>query len=182
METLPACSVTGSCYQFARIFVDGGAGCVPDAGIVRDPPTWQRSIRQCRGPVVSGRCASANQPCVPAKPPTGAYCIAHAGEMGCPPSYSLRAVYFSGFTDTRACSPCACSDTGAPCDVGWYPNGNCVEGERVATLSKAVCSARPSGAPYLKLARLGRGCSPVGGAQTGAAAPTDPVTLCCRPE
>jgi hypothetical protein len=182
LAAIPGCFATDNCSQFARIIVDGGGPCVPDSGIVRSGPTWQRSIRQCRGTFTSGQCPGANDPCVPRKPPTGAYCIAHAGDLPCPPSYAVRDVYFSSFTDTRSCTPCSCADAGGPCEVGWYTNSPCSEAERAGTMSQSACVARPSGGVYVKVVRDRAGCTPVGGTRTGQAAPSGAVTLCCRPD
>jgi hypothetical protein len=169
-----------NCGQFAKIIVDGGGPCLPTAGMTKDTPAFGRDIRKCTGPVLTGVCPKPQEPCAAERPATATYCISKLGDLPCPPSYGTRSLYHEGFADNRSCTTCTCAETGGPCDVGWFgTDGTCAAASRTGTIT-TTCQAEPSLNSYLQIKRFARSCAASGGAKTGQAAPTDPITFCCR--
>jgi hypothetical protein len=153
-------------------------------------PTWTSEILACRGVVTSGlECGDPGTTCVPsAVRPDFQVCIYHDGETPCPAAYPQQHFAYSGYDDTRDCTPCGC-DTPA--------GGSC---EGTLTLFTDAACATPASDPPIKLSSLTDVCaspslplgsktvtlSPyeagtcvAGGGPSGSVSTTGPSTFCC---
>jgi hypothetical protein len=131
--------------------------------------------------------------CAPPAASSFQICIYQAGDQSCPStSYTNKQLVYGGISDTRTCTDCSCgSPDGAckggdalvngsnpPCGIGGSTialhSGSCA-GVAVSLLS---LSGEVTTAPKLDDAGS---CAPDGGAPTGSATPTTPITVCCGP-
>lgn len=127
-------------------------------------------------------------------------CIFREGERNCPVEdvghvFTERHVFYEGVQDDRQCSVCTCgAPTGSVCkaQVSIYDGNDVTCGgpaldQKSISSQAAVCldmalagqslGAKSAGA----VAYLPGTCSPGGGVVSGAAMPTIPMTVCCRP-
>jgi hypothetical protein len=167
---------------------DGGS-CAASATPTPPAVTWAEGAQVCRPPqgAVQGSCTSGEL-CL--SEGSGAFCIMQAGMVTCPPGdYAVSHVYYSGTTDTRACSACTCGPaSGASCSFGGGPLG--------FPYLDPMCATAPTGAlvldsciviPTVKAVELkatpmlldAGSCAPSGGVASGTATPAQPTTLCC---
>ena len=168
-----------------------GVSTEPVAG--RLPFTWGTVARSCRG-VAYGPCASPSEICAPAVEPGFAQCLVQRGDNECPSTYTDKHILYRGFTDTRACTPCACSaPIGSTCAalVSVFKDGSCSSPSLVVAISvdatNATClDVSPSGQALLS--KLGTApvyapgvCQISGGEPMGEAVPEEPSTFCCLP-
>jgi hypothetical protein len=130
--------------------------------------------------------------CLPS-PPAGygaALCIYETGDQLCPaPTYTQKTVVYTGFKDTRGCSPCDCAvpvgetcgaqfvyyNEGVGCggpEQGGPANGSCAEFPTFPGLpaSFRVLPTTPAN---------GGTCAASGGTPAGTVAGAMPVTVCC---
>lgn len=170
------------------------AGCEPVAHVPDTPPvSWQTFARGCRG-VVPGACATYGFACSPADVPGFRACVYQPGETSCPEgsAYSEKHVFYHGFTDDRACSPCTCgAPTGSGCSaqIAIYPDGACAsDPSYVETIGAGgpQCHDLVPGAPLGSKSATAPvytpgACAAGGGSPLGSAAPVGPSTLCCLP-
>jgi hypothetical protein len=113
-------------------------------------------------------------------------CIYAEGSSACPPAYPKQTIVYSGLTSTYACTPCVCEGSASTCrpTVGLY-YGACAGTPTGLTLDGTSCSAGdPNGTVHAKILNVGTPtpatCSVTGGgALTGNAVGTSPVTVCC---
>ena len=155
------------------------------------PFTWGTEARSCHG-VAYGPCATPDEVCAPAAEPGFAQCLVRDGDNACPDRYTDRHVLYGGFSDTRECTPCACSaPVGSTCKafVSVWEDGACSSpgGSNPIDATKSACfDILPSGqALGSKLATVpvySPGvCQASGGEPMGAAVPEEPSTYCCLP-
>jgi hypothetical protein len=164
------------------------------------PQTWTIA-RACDG-TTQGVCPKGDA-CLPVAPvPDGAtpiggtwtYCITHDGAddpytMTCPgTAYPVLRVFGTSYTDTRACSACACgSPQGSACSslVSVYADAACSKlvGALTASAVHSACvdvSGSPLGSKSATPPIYTPGtCAPSGGMLTGAAPIAAPITYCC---
>ena len=157
------------------------ATCLDNAIDEPGEPSFDVTATACGGAVAGAACEGGT--CFPVAG-AGDLCIARSGDTECPPSFPERTLYHRSFADDRSCSACACSESGQSCEVDVEI---CSLGFDQATLvSGAACyqlnSSDGDGVTLLSTAITDQGtCSPNPGAGelTGAAVPTEPVTVCC---
>jgi hypothetical protein len=170
------------CYQF-RLYsatpndATCGRGSVTSSQI--PPPTWQLEGVGCTG-TGRGSCA-ANETCLPQA--DGAFadpCVARSGDHDCPGTYPNKVTYFNGFDDTRACS-CSCEAKDVTCAlvVENFLQGVCTTNPMPVTIEVGDC-VDMNGACRVTSHEVSGTCEPGRASTTGAATPTDPVTVCCR--
>lgn len=180
----------------ATVPASAGA-CTPsaqDADVA--PATFAQHARTCAPDRELARdgCGQSEL-CAPGTPFDGAYCVARSGAHDCPDgAYSERRVFYRDIADTRGCTECACE---RDCDyaLALYPDADATcSGSPAATLAisgpttaeaTSACEAAPVGAGdtlRVSFSVTGSGaCAASGGAATGSAEGSDPITLCCLP-
>ena len=157
------------------------------------PYTWGTMARSCHG-LSSGSCASPSEICAPAVEPGFAQCLVRNGDKECPEAYSVKHVFHDSFSDTRACTPCACSaPIGGTCTalVSVFSDGACSQPSLVVAgtidaTGSACLDVLPSGQALLSKAATPPVYSPgvcqvSGGEPMGQALPEEPSTYCCLP-
>jgi hypothetical protein len=155
------------------------------------PHTWGSVAQSCHG-LTSGSCATPSEICAPAALPGFAQCLVRYGNRECPGAYPDKHVFYYGFEDTRACTPCACSEPmGGTCtaQLSVYKDNACSALSSTVGLSSAspTCfDVVPSGqALGSKLATppvyAPGACQVSGGEAVGDAVPREPSTFCCLP-
>lgn len=171
-------------------------GCVPSQLPVPKNTTtsWATHGRYCQGwPAVA--CPTSGDVCAPARSPGDGFllCIFQKGDNDCPLTgpYTERHVLYSGFEDTRTCSPCTCGPpSGSTCstEVTFFTDDACSDQLVSATVTDAApsCHDVPAGsalgsksaAPPTYAPGV---CQPGGGEPMGAATPVGASTFCCIP-
>lgn len=186
----PSCndtsSLTLSCLVNPATVTFAGH-CEPSVSAVAGAEPFESVTDVCREPP-SGGCGAAAECVAPGSHPyTGYVCIEQPGAQDCPADWPVRQLVYSGVSDTRACSPCACS----------APNTTCLPGEfsfwgglwcslEKKTLTPSGCkdlsTLIPGGVSYRRTkdpTPTGT-CTPSGGQFSGTVAGTGPITFCCR--
>ena len=101
--------------------IEQGAALFPD-------PVWDLMARECKINVDAAGCGPGES-CAPVPPEGFALCVSVAGEgYECPPEYPDPFLVFDSVDNSRACSPCSCSDpAGASCSalVSLFTDGAC---------------------------------------------------------
>lgn len=135
-----------------------------------------------------------NESCAPAPPEGFVLCLSVAGQgYECPVDYPRAFVLFDTADDSRACSPCECSDpegadcaalvsvfTDADCGslLGSFPVSNAMEyschdvlpGTALGSKSATWLTDEPGT------------CTATGSQLIGQVQPSGPLTLCCQPD
>ncbi|MBX3126345.1 MAG: hypothetical protein KF718_06490 [Polyangiaceae bacterium] len=143
------------------------------------PPQWSVQHKLCEAPSPSG-CPSG-QKCAPPKPPPR--CVWRAGQHSCPGGYSKSSTYFTGFTDTRQCTPCACSPK-CNVEVQAFSAAQCSSTSLSCTAFGANTCCNTGSEVFVTGLRMvsanveHTGCT--GGEMTGFAVPTGAYTVCCE--
>lgn len=158
--------------------------CTPSGGIADIPaaPRLTRGVA-CRGPSRAGGCTD-REICAPRPraPFREARCIWREGDQGCPASYP-EPHRLETVVDDRACSPCACGAPALPsCTATTTLFSDIACGTKIATLpnDNACVTSMPAAAMVALSPQSGSAnCLPMGGAPTGAVAPTTQATICC---
>lgn len=173
-------SVTVPAIAVSPCEASGPVASKPDA-------TWGRTARECTLDLPSDGCEEG-EVCPPAPPEGFDLCLYGEGDLDCPPGWQ-RSVYYLGIQDDRDCTACGCEPPGAQCEayVIAYSDSACdvPAGSVIATVAEPACFDVPSGialgsAEASFLGQSPGSCASTGGAPTGAIAPDEPVTLCCR--
>lgn len=132
---------------------------------------------------------SASAVCVATPVPDAPFtrlCIHQDGDIACPSAdYAQRFVASKSFTDTRACSACMGTVSGGTCGTTWGIDGNSAQCQANApdgSVTGVTCSAGLSIGTIIggSIGPAGLDCLQDGGAPSGSAAATDPVTFCCN--
>lgn len=155
------------------------------------PYTWGTAARSCHG-TAFGPCATPDEICAPAAEPGFAQCIVREGDRECPAPYAVKHVFHSDFTDTRDCTPCACSaPLGGTCtaQISVYKDNACSTLSSTVGLSSTsptcfdvVPAGQALGSKLADEPVYAPGvCQISGGEPMGEAVPTDPATYCCLP-
>ncbi|MEO8183176.1 MAG: hypothetical protein ABI895_30460 [Deltaproteobacteria bacterium] len=146
------------------------------------PNTWATTQRTCGNAVSTGSCTGGS--CYPAARSFGNVCISQAGDVQCPSGFPVRSLYFRGIDDRRDCAPCSCALQGDQacvmhveiCSTGFFTTELHTYNEQ----SYCMNPGEDGGLSVLDQAVVDPGnCDPVGGAATGSATPTNPLTVCC---
>lgn len=173
-------------------FVTGGS-CAPAGGVATVVPyTWNSVGQACSNAGVAGLGCGVGKSCVAktAAPLESNVCIRKAGNNNCPAGqFSEKHLFFDDATDTRGCTGCSCGGVnGGDCQMSvqvYSSSGTCTG--QVASFLLPGC-ADLAGNPQvgarkstLVQAPSGGSCQQSGGAPTGTATGTTPVTFCCIP-
>jgi hypothetical protein len=146
--------------------------------------TWKKEVRACSvaTKLHIGGCAEG-EVCAPKTPFSGDICVSKTGDVDCPNAvYSAKHVYYKGMNDTRSCSPCGCDHD---CSYAWRTEAagaSCSAAFALGESDKCVAVSPSSGQINVGVQISGTGaCAATGGAPTGDAVATGPVTVCCQP-
>ena len=178
----------GSYWEATAPSIEGN--CTPESGEeIVDAEFGQRHTLCAADEAAIGACPG-DEVCtpIPIAPFTvDALCIWAEGDLECPADlgYDTHTLLFRDLLDTRGCSGCSCDVVGECTGSVYLFDSNDCDGMTVVgtvvidgacgLVSLAVGSAELS-ANY----EIDASCEPVGGEAEGAAAGTEPVTLCCR--
>lgn len=169
----------------ACLFVETESSCKATDSSNVPPVAWDTTAQVCGGQAGDGTCNGGA--CMPEATGFGRLCIVQDGDTDCPAGtpYTEKTSYFRGVNDSRGCTACDCTPTGQACQmqlevcsVGFFDvtlhsntgDEQCLQsgdGDGITLQGQTVTSTGS--------------CSTSGGAPTGSAAPTDPVTVCCAP-
>jgi hypothetical protein len=178
----------GGGYMDAPTFSSSGGSCPPQPTKVVPQVLWGHTDRACgySGPNDPGGCA-AQSACV-ARPPQGfgsTLCVYASGDLACPSEYPTKNTYYKGLSDTRDCSQCSCvGPSGGTCNgsVTVYNSTSCSGGTSSVPLGSTCAWTAIKPLSFAGTFQLLPGsCSAQGGQPQGAAAETDPTTVCCAP-
>jgi hypothetical protein len=170
-----------------------GGSCMPSSSTSVPPVTWSSASETCKysSVVDLGGCTN-NAFCI-AKPaaPFGGVCVSQSGDVPCPGGYATKHLYYTGTSDSRGCSACACnSPTGGTCQA---PGG-------IQFFSQPSCNNITYSQPFpVGCQNIGIGdiksaetssmqftlqtagtCTSSGGQPQGSASAASPFTVCCR--
>ena len=170
---------------------------VPHGGSGFGSP-WGLGALACAGEIFHGECRDPGMTCVPTTeppPPGFRQCIAWRGEGEpvCPGTYPEPFTFYSGLTDTRACTPCACTQLVASDCIALlstYQDDGCMallNANMMALGAVDVCS--DIGMPGADLGSMDAtwianepgACLASGGVAQGEVIPLNPKTFCCQP-
>jgi hypothetical protein len=138
-----------------------------------------------------GVCADRSL-CAPPPPPGFYVCVSQGGDDTCPNSmYTEKHLAFTGFDNTRTCSPCTCSaPSGGKCtaEVSIYADNACTSTAYTETVDSTMaewCYPVTAGPLLSKSAEPPvyepGSCQPAGGVPIGSVTLTGPTTFCCMP-
>ena len=165
--------------------IEQGAALFPD-------PVWDLMARECKINVDAAGCGPGES-CAPVPPEGFALCVSVAGEgYECPPEYPDPFLVFDSVDNSRACSPCSCSDpAGASCSalVSLFTDGACgalLGSFPVSSAMDNACTDLPPGVglgskeAVFTVDKPGT-CTASGGDASGELHPAGLVTFCCQP-
>jgi hypothetical protein len=184
-----SCAGAAGFYMTAEQAAVGTAGCAPQPSKTVPPLTWGLQARACVPAVAPSQadCPSGTV-CAPrpSSPFASTACVAIQGDATCPPgAYSVKRRFFTGATDTRGCTTCACAAPTASCtatiDVYSSTNGSC-SGNKITYLAPFTCDGVGQPGDFLlTLSPTSGACGATASNPTGGASPIGPVTVCCVP-
>jgi hypothetical protein len=128
---------------------------------------------------------------MPPTPEGFSVCVRQEGDVDCPEGWPDRRIFYKSVTDTRSCSPCACSDpAGATCVVkaDVFGDSTCSSVRGTVVLLSSVpeggCVDLPPGTALGSkkaevLAYQAGACAHSGGDLIGAVTREGPSTFCC---
>ncbi len=178
-RVVPSSPQGGSC---------AASGGTPDLEL----PSWASHGVVCRADVAQAGAGCGGTSVCLAKPPSpylGRFCFHRLGDVPCPNGSDTRHVVFGGWSDTRGCNSCQCSDPAGACADGTmrvFGNGFCSLGSNTVPMDGS-CTQLSGGQFFTSILYQGGGqpswvsCAPSGGDPTGTVAATDPMTVCCPP-
>jgi hypothetical protein len=170
---------------------EAACGISVDPVAAKLPFTWGTEARSCHG-VAYGPCATPDEVCAPAAEPGFAQCLVQKGDNACPDRYTDRHVLYGGFSDTRECTPCACSaPVGGTCtaQLSVFKDNACSTLSSINGLSSTgpTCfdilpSGQTLGSKLAEAPVYAPGvCQASGGEPMGQVLPEGPSTYCCLP-
>jgi hypothetical protein len=167
-------------------------GCTPSVVGPQDfpDPSWMSAVLACRGTLDPlGACTDHGQTCVSAIAPHFRMCIYSAGDQACPDTYPNKVLVYGGFSDTRACTACACgTPSGNKCtaSLAVFSDGACSIPESLDPIASDApyCHDLPAGTALGSKTVIGLTyqpgtCTASGGQPTGSVDPVNPSTFCC---
>lgn len=180
-----SCSVTSPSQVLEK------GSCPPSSVDFPNKDTWANEVGACKLDVGAG-CGNG-QACVP-KAPAGdgnANCIQKTGDTVCPAgAYSQKGLVYTGGTDSRSCTDCACGDSATACNGGgytFYDADQCGNGgDPPAPIGQNCQNVSPlldfgSWSVKANLPAPSGACQPSGGEPQGQVNTDGPVTFCCHP-
>lgn len=158
------------------------------------PITWAAVGIGCAQPFpkVSGCASTETCAPIPSSPYQSRLCISSSGDIACPAAtYVKKTLYYTGATDGRTCTACACSSAATvSCSgtVAFYDDPNCATSpvftsstfvsdftcHAVTFTNSSLIDVSYSGTPSC-------GVPSTAGQPSGSIVPTNPVTVCCTP-
>jgi len=158
--------------------------------------SWGTFARACAGEPLFQACGDPGSVCLPTSeppPPGFRQCILYLSDDDptCPPDYPEKMSFYDGLDDTRACTPCTCTEvTPSECSalMSVYEDPDC--GSLVGSLSIGMVSDQcmdvmgGMGLESMKgewLVNEPGTCEASGGEPVGEAIPTKQRTFCCGP-
>ena len=182
---VPYASSSTALNVFAPTLQTAGGSCDPSFSQTIPETGWAQTVRLCDALVTDDAC-DADASCSSA--PTDDFdrvCVYVEGEASCPEEgWTQRQVVHAEVVDDRGCSECSCGAPSGTCGGTVSLTQNSCGGGAVlvGSVNAGSCSAGLSTngnrAQYVPEPQAS--CSPSGGAPTGTATPTGPVTLCCQ--
>ncbi len=162
------------------------ATCTATGGVASDTEPFGKEIHVCPAAVDAAGCGG--QTCLGAQklPYENRLCVMQAGADTCPDGFTENYSTFGSYTDTRACSPCACDSAQIKCSgpttLTLWGDAMCTtNGQVVATANGCVnLTSNPTYVSTIELPNLTvpkAACT--GGAPTGAVIGADPTKICC---
>ena len=156
----------------------------------KQPYVWGTAALACHGSA-AGSCMGAAEVCTPPAPDGFKQCLLQRGDNECPSAYPQKHLFYKGFTDTRSCTPCACSTpVGSTCSaqVSIFKDSAC----SAPILTYAIGASGPKCLDMLSGVALGSKlatepvytpgvCQVSGGEAIGEAVPEELSTFCCLP-
>lgn len=171
------------------------ASCNPKGGGVNGPlpaPTWAINSIGCAAAADGKGCGGGNGKACSPPLPAGfdKLCVFKPGNATCPGGFPQKHAFFEDFTDSRACSGCACgAPTAAPsCSAVTtaFSSLNCSGATSIDLANDGSCFAGGAGAggsfKVKSTTPNAPTCPPSGGAPSGAVAadPATAITVCCQ--
>ncbi len=162
-----------------------GGSCAPSpAPPPPAPPTWGGHAAGC--PLDTGLTSCTGGVCT-AVPSSAQLCISQLGAQTCPTAYPKSTSVYTGYTDTRGCSPCTCGTPEAQCTGGtatFSAAADCTAGETIAvpltcTLEGLLGATQYYGVLTTPPTPSGGQCAPSTSSAIGSATPTGLTTVCC---
>ncbi|XXX72135.1 hypothetical protein WMF30_31265 [Sorangium sp. So ce134] len=158
------------------------------------PAPFGLRARGCAGSADKHTCADPSTMCIAAptpRPEGFAICIRYLrqGEPKCPEHYPELQALYTGFDDTRSCSPCGCDpleDSACSALVSAYEDDRCRQllGAETVTLAGPKCVAGPDLQLESMAARWITNepgtCAPTGGVASGQVTPRGATYFCCQ--
>lgn len=161
-----------------------GASCPASGGGADVPPMWAKEHALCSAATLPGGLCAEGDVCVDRSDVQ--ICIrSEANVAGCPDGWetALRITSYANGADDRGCAPCTCTPPPDICRNGTYQfftGFNC-NGSPNYTATEGTSCAVTSGSNSARYVAPSPGpCTPSGGAPSGAVAPGQTITLCCR--
>jgi hypothetical protein len=161
----------------------GGAATIPEA-------SYEQEALLCEGAEEGAGCADPTSVCVrpPVYPFHQSICIVRNANHTCPSGpYTERTVVYQTLLDTRDCTVCSCSvPTGVSCTgtTTLFSDGSCSSSTATVPHDGSSCVSHPTTGSMrftIDSGPSGGSCTTGGGAPTGSATGTDPLTVCCLP-
>lgn len=168
---------------------------VPAQGLESSP--WGLYGLACKGEVGEGYCDDPGTTCEPTTeppPPGFRQCVAYLkdGEPVCPEAYPEMVTLYGSLEDTRACTPCECTQTAPSNCVGYlslYQDQSCTSnflGAMIGSGGNSLCLDVMSGTTLRAVDATWTTnepgtCVASGGTAQGDAKALDPKTFCCLP-
>lgn len=157
-----------------------GESCDPSFSESVPPASWTNEVRGCEAPQ-SSSCGDSGT-CLDFETSGLDVCIWRPGDEECPSQSFTKTVAYQGFSDTRACTDCSCGNVVGECtgQITYNSNETCSLGAQ-GPVDELDCFFLETPARSASVSvSSDYSCSPIGGAATGDAEPTQPVTYCCR--
>jgi len=193
-------NVSNGCTAFGPCGVDGDpqsesstdavtpGTCAPTGGAPTVPSaTWSEAARACPYSGTTSSCGGGTCYAEVSSPFVGP-CISQAGSATCPAAFPNQTIVYTGDSDSRGCSACACSaSSGGSCNnyIQFWHNTSCSDFITTNGLPPNLSCADTYTSMYVAssvkggLTVVGGSCTPSGGQPTGSASPSGPVTICC---
>ncbi|MFW5739443.1 MAG: hypothetical protein ACOC1F_03655, partial [Myxococcota bacterium] len=181
-------------YDSARVVpaTPAGGSCDPSVGPPAiEPFSWPDPALVCEGDLGAAGGGCENGASCVARPPSPylpRLCMYQPGLSACPQPNQTRYEVYTGFTDTRDCAACTCSNpSGGECGgtLRIYGGTSCgTAGNDVpmdGSCERLVGSMTFESLRYYPGSPVGSTCTPSGGEPTGKVEATGPFTVCCAP-
>ncbi len=189
-------STSLSCEISRPVAVSATGTCTPTGGELVATPPFATQVDVCGAAMAGGGgCASGNV-CVPKSgaPYSSSVCVERGGATSCPSGWATGYETYTGASDTRGCSACACGGPNTTCSAGSYTffdldqcMGDGTDGTTAPiTVATSTCTDvsvlldQGSWSARATLPTPSGTCSPSGGSPYGSVSPAGQMTICCQ--